>query len=99
MEIDEEFLEADFDPNTLTIPKLKAALSAVGIALPMKQERKPFYVDLFQRHITAKAMQLKQKRRAVFPSSEGITAVNGRGSPQEAEVRDGYVHACAMMFL
>lgn len=82
MDFPEEYLLPDFDPNELTVPKLKAALSAVGVELPMKQERKPFYVDLFIKHITKKANTLRKTRQNVYPSSEGIMAVSGRGSPR-----------------
>ena len=85
-ELDDEYLTAGFDPATLTIPKLKSALTQVGVALPMKQERKQFYVELFQKHITRNREKLLQRKRNVAPSAKGIFAVNGRGSPQNEEV-------------
>lgn len=84
--LDDELLAPDFDPTTLTIPQLKAALTAVGVTLPLRQERKTVYVELFQRHISAKAERLRREKRAVRPSAEGIMAVSGSGSPRYEEV-------------
>ena len=76
-----EYFQSDFDPAALTIPKLKSALVDAGIDIPMKQERKAFYVDLFRREIMDNAGKL-QARRKVRPSAAGILAVSKNGSPQ-----------------
>lgn len=77
--MDENLFEVD--PNLLTIPKLKAILSENGVQLPMRNEKKAFYVDLFRKHITAKADTIRKRQQAIKPSSAGIMAVSSRGSP------------------
>lgn len=73
-DISPEYLSKEFDVYSLTISKLKTTLSQMGVQLPMKQERKQFYVDLFQKHITHRADEIKAKR-TVKPSSSGIIDV------------------------
>lgn len=77
-----EFLEPDFDPNKQTIAQLKSLLSQhSNIQLPMKAEKKQYYVDLFREHITAKAKTIRHRLESVQPSTTGILAVSKRGSP------------------
>jgi hypothetical protein len=80
--MEEEFLDPNFDPNSLTIARLKSALADAGVTLPMRQEKKPFYVDLFRTHISARADELLSARQHVRPSAAGIMAVSKNGSPR-----------------
>jgi hypothetical protein len=75
--IDEEYIDKNFDPLTLTVAKLKSVLSEANVPLSGKQEKKQYYVDLFKQHVSGN----QRLRMQTTPSNDGITNVHKNGRP------------------
>ena len=93
-----EFL--DTDPNKLTIPQLKSKLNQLGVDLPMRTERKQFYVDLFTSKqeekrkvslVTSSLLNLKEiekskrKREAAEEAKEKTTPKKAKKTDDDDE--------------
>lgn len=68
------YLEPDFDPSTLTMPKLRSILVAHNVAYP-SSAKKPELVGLFNDNVASQARALKSARSRTVRSSRGIVDV------------------------
>jgi hypothetical protein len=71
---DLDYLEPGFDPNSLTVPKLRNVLVTHDIAYP-SNAKKPQLVQLFNEEVLPQAKKLLSARRRIKPSSRGIVDV------------------------
>ncbi|KAF2200454.1 hypothetical protein GQ43DRAFT_373760 [Delitschia confertaspora ATCC 74209] len=82
---DENFyLASDFDPNQLTIPKLRSILLKHNVRYP-PSAKKAVMVDLFNEHIAPQAARMLQSNARTKPSTRGIVDVP---SSQESTTDD-----------
>lgn len=71
----ERYLEPEFDAKKLTIQQLTSLLSKHDVTLPPNAQRKAYYLELFNTHITQRASNLLSEMKHVKPSSKGIEFV------------------------
>lgn len=71
---DLEYLSADFDPTSLTIPKLRSLLVEYNISYP-SSAKKAQLVELFEEHIRPQAKRVLSARARTKPSTRGIKDV------------------------
>lgn len=77
-----DYLQPDFDPNSLTIPKLRGILVAHEITYP-SAAKKGQLVDIFEQEITPQAKRILSARSKTKRSTRGIVDV---ASSAEASV-------------
>lgn len=68
---DQAYLEPDFDPSSLTVPKLRSLLVQHSVNYP-SSAKKGDLVDLFNEHIAPQAKKIKQASLRVKRTSRGI---------------------------
>lgn len=68
---DQAYLDPDFDPNSLTVPKLRSILVAHSIAYP-SSAKKSQLVDVFNESVRPQASSLRDASIRVKRSSRGI---------------------------
>ncbi|KAE9968346.1 hypothetical protein BLS_005896 [Venturia inaequalis] len=83
---DLDYLEPGFDPNSLTVPKLRNVLVTHDVTYP-SNAKKPQLVQLFNEEVAPKANILLSARRRLKPSSKGIVDVP---SSQASSVDEEY---------
>jgi hypothetical protein len=71
---DLQYLQPGFDPNSLTIPKLRNVLVTHDITYP-SNAKKPQLVQLFIDEVLPQAKKLLAARKRIKPSSRGIVDV------------------------
>lgn len=71
---DLDYLEPGFDPNSLTVPKLRNVLVMHDVTYP-SNAKKPQLVQLFNEEVVPQARKLLSARRRLKPSSRGIVDV------------------------
>jgi hypothetical protein len=71
---DLDYLEPGFDPNSLTVPKLRNVLVTHDVTYP-SNAKKPQLVQLFNEQVIPQAKKLLSARRRLKPSSRGIVDV------------------------
>jgi hypothetical protein len=71
---DLDYLEPGFDPNSLTVPKLRNVLVTHDVTYP-SNAKKPQLVQLFNEQVVPQAKKLLAARRRIKPSSRGIVDV------------------------
>lgn len=67
----QDYLQPDFDPSSLTVPKLRNVLLIEDVDYP-QSAKKAVLVDLFNQHITPKAARLRDIRTRVHASAHGM---------------------------
>lgn len=84
-----EHLSPTFDPNSVTVPRLRAILVAHDVTYPASS-KKPQLIELFNTHVAPQAKRILSSRGRTKPSSQGITNANARGesSPPPASVEE-----------
>lgn len=82
---DLDYLEPGFDPNSLTVPKLRNVLVTHDVTYP-SNAKKPQLVQLFNEEVIPQARKLLSARRRLKPSSRGIVDVP---SSQASTVDEG----------
>ncbi|KAI6806446.1 hypothetical protein KC327_g16785 [Hortaea werneckii] len=87
---EQDYLEPNFDPSTLTIPRLRSILVAHNINYP-SSAKKGQLVDLFSEHVLPQARKLRNANARVKRTSRGIEDVASAQGPvdeeEEVEVR------------
>ncbi|KAI7541829.1 hypothetical protein KC317_g16774, partial [Hortaea werneckii] len=87
---EQDYLEPNFDPSTLTIPRLRSILVAHNINYP-SSAKKGQLVDLFSEHVLPQARRLRNANARVKRTSRGIEDVASAQGPvdeeEEVEVR------------
>ncbi|KAK4613349.1 Inner nuclear membrane protein SRC1 [Fulvia fulva] len=68
---DQAYLEPDFDPNTLTVPRLRSILVAHNVNYP-SSAKKSQLVELFTENVAAQARKLRNANARVKRTSMGI---------------------------
>ena len=81
---DQAYLEPDFDPNTLTVPRLRSILVAHNVNYP-SSAKKGQLVDLFNEQVLPQARKLKAASLRVKRTSRGIENVPAREIKYEGE--------------
>lgn len=71
---DLDYLEPGFDPNSLTVPKLRNVLVTHDVTYP-SNAKKPQLVQLFNEEVVPQAKKLLSARRRLKPSARGIVDV------------------------
>lgn len=87
-----EYLQPNFDPNTLTMPKLRGILVAHNVNYP-STAKKGQLVDIFDEHVRPQARKLLSAKNKTKRSTRGIVdmpssaepSVNGEGDVSEEE--------------
>ncbi|QDS78184.1 hypothetical protein FKW77_005475 [Venturia effusa] len=69
------YLEPGFDPNSLTVPKLRNVLVTHDVTYP-SNAKKPQLVQLFNDELLPQAKKLLSTRKRMKPSSRGIVDVS-----------------------
>lgn len=82
-----EHLSPDFDPSSITIPRLRGILLAHGVKYP-STAKKPDLVELFNAHVAPQAKNILSSRSRTKPSSRGITNAAANGADGEEEEED-----------
>ena len=77
---DVDYLSPGFDPNGLTIPRLRAILVEHNIQYPASA-KKPQLVDIFQQELVPKAASLLRSRARTTRSARGIQDVPSSAEP------------------
>ncbi|KAL7271456.1 inner nuclear membrane protein enriched at telomere/subtelomere region [Rhizina undulata] len=91
-----DYLQPDFDPNSLTIPKLRGILLEHNVDFS-SSSKKAQLVDLFTEHITPKARRILDARSRVKASSRGIQDVGDDTTPAEESPRKRAVRRSARL--
>lgn len=71
---DLDYLAVDFDPNSLTVPRLRSILVAHDVSYP-SSAKKPDLVNLFNDEIAPQAKKILSARSRTKRTSKGITNV------------------------
>ncbi|KAK4250840.1 Man1-Src1p-C-terminal domain-containing protein [Corynascus novoguineensis] len=66
-----DYLQADFDPWSLTVPRLRSILVTHNIHYP-SQAKKPQLIDLFNEHVQPQSKQILASRARAKRTSRGI---------------------------
>ncbi len=81
-----DYLQTDFDPWSLTVPRLRSILVTHNIHYP-SQAKKPQLVDLFNEHVLPQSRQLLASRSQAKRSSRGIVDADSQ-STTSADLND-----------
>ncbi|GAB7360476.1 hypothetical protein MBLNU230_g8427t2 [Neophaeotheca triangularis] len=81
---DQAYLDPDFDPNSLTVPKLRSILVAHSIAYP-SSAKKSQLVDIFNQSVRPQASSLRDASIRVKRSSRGIVDAGSEADKDEVE--------------
>ena len=68
---DQAYLEPDFDPSSLTIPRLRSILVAHGVDYPASS-KKAQLIDIFNDNVLPQARRLRAANARVRRTSRGI---------------------------
>ncbi|PNS16107.1 hypothetical protein CAC42_4508 [Sphaceloma murrayae] len=74
-----EYLQPDFDPSTLTVPKLRSILVTHDVAYP-SSAKKPDLIALFKANVAVQAKKLRDAQNRTKRSSKGIVSVSPGGN-------------------
>lgn len=69
---DLDYLASDFDPSSLTVPRLRAILVSHNIDYPASA-KKPQLIEIFKQEIVPKSRKILQAHSRTKPTSKGIT--------------------------
>ncbi|AEO65842.1 uncharacterized protein THITE_2113354 [Thermothielavioides terrestris NRRL 8126] len=84
-----DYLQADFDPWSLTVPRLRSILVTHNIQYP-SQAKKPQLVDLFNEHVLPQSKQILATRARAKRSSKGIVDADSQ-STTSADLNDEHM--------
>ena len=84
---EQEYLEAGFDPSSLTMPRLRSILLAHNVNYPASAKKQQL-VDLFNQNIAPQAKKIKSDSLRVKRSSRGITDAASAASSMRDEEED-----------
>lgn len=76
---EQQYLEPGFDPNSLTVPRLRSILLAHNVNYPASA-KKPQLVELFSQNVASQAKKIKSDSLRVKRSSRGIVDVPSAAS-------------------
>ncbi len=74
-----DYLQGDFDPWSLTVPRLRSILVTHNIHYP-SQAKKPQLVELFNEHVLPQSGQLLASRARAKRTSRGIVDADSHGT-------------------
>ena len=80
-----DYLTPSFDPNSVTVPRLRAILVTHDVKYPASA-KKPDLIDLFNEHVAPQASKILKSRNNTKPTKRGISnapMVNGQGEPDD----------------
>jgi len=84
---DQAYLKPDFDPSSLTVPRLRSILVAHGVEYPASS-KKPQLIDLFNQNVLSQARRLRAANARVKRTSYGIVDVPSQTSSLADEEDD-----------
>ncbi|KAJ1960703.1 inner nuclear membrane protein enriched at telomere/subtelomere region [Dispira parvispora] len=84
--MEDYYLEPGFDPNTLRVVALRKILLEHNVQFGQMTKKKAL-VELFEEHIQSQANTLRQEKRNVQSSSQGIQFMNGASRLSGVEER------------
>lgn len=67
-----DYLASDFDPSSLTVPRLRSILVSHNVNYPASA-KKPQLIEIFNRDIVPKSRMILQAHSRTKPTSKGIT--------------------------
>lgn len=76
---DQAYLEPDFDPSSLTVPRLRSILVAHGVEYPASS-KKPQLIEIFNQSVLPQARRLRAANARVKRTSYGIVDVPSQTS-------------------
>ncbi|KAJ4295838.1 inner nuclear membrane protein enriched at telomere/subtelomere region [Collariella sp. IMI 366227] len=74
-----DYLQEDFDPRSLTVPRLRSILVTHNIHYP-SQAKKPQLIDLFNEHVLPQSRQILATRARAKRSSRGIVDADSQST-------------------
>ncbi|KAL2132293.1 hypothetical protein VTI74DRAFT_3980 [Chaetomium olivicolor] len=74
-----DYLQADFDPRTLTVPRLRSILVTHNIHYP-SQAKKPQLIELFNEHVLPQSRHILATRARAKRSSRGIVDADSQST-------------------
>lgn len=74
-----DYLQADFDPWSLTVPRLRSILVTHNIQYP-SQAKKPQLIDLFNEHVLPQSKQILATRARAKRTSRGIVDADSQST-------------------
>ncbi|GAB1311131.1 inner nuclear membrane protein enriched at [Madurella fahalii] len=74
-----DYLQADFDPWSLTVPRLRSILVTHNVQYP-SQAKKPQLVELFTEHVVPQSKQLLATRARAKRTSRGIVDADSQST-------------------
>ncbi|KAL9054332.1 MAG: hypothetical protein Q9162_004206 [Coniocarpon cinnabarinum] len=83
MDTDTDFLSPDFDPQEVTVPRLRSILLAQNISYP-STAKKPQLVQIFNQHVAPRTKKLRRAREKTQPSTRGIEDLSVTGDGEDA---------------
>jgi hypothetical protein len=84
---DQAYLEPDFDPSSLTIPRLRSILVAHGVDYPASS-KKAQLVDIFNENVLPQARRLRAANARVRRTSRGIENIPSQNSTTTDDEED-----------
>lgn len=85
-----DYLQSDFDPKSLTVPRLRSILVTHNVAYPASA-KKPQLIDLFNEHVVPQARKLLAARARVKRMSQGIVdAESSQDTLPAASIEEDY---------
>ncbi|KAH9845640.1 sister chromatid separation protein [Teratosphaeria destructans] len=87
---DQAYLQPGFDPNSLTMPRLRSILVAHNVPYPASA-KKQLLVDTFNHHVRPQARSLRNASARVKRTSRGIEnvpSVGGGGSSSQSTAEE-----------
>lgn len=83
-----DYFSPDFDPSTLTKPKLRSILGEHGVTdLPPATVKKEILVELFRERVIRNAHRIKRERSKTKASDKGITFIDKNFQPSPVRGR------------
>jgi hypothetical protein len=74
-----DYLQPEFDPRSLTVPRLRSILVTHNIHYP-SQAKKPQLIDLFNEHVQPQSKQILATRARAKRTSRGIVDADSRST-------------------
>ena len=81
---EQQYLDADFDPATLTVPRLRSILVAHNVNYP-SSAKKPQLIELFNEHVMPQAPKIRAANARVKRTSRGIEDVGSQSTQADEE--------------
>ena len=87
MDDEQAYLQPDFDPKSITVPRLRSILVTHNVSYP-SSANKGQLVDLFNEHVKPQARKIRADNARVRRTSRGIEDVGSqRGAPAEDDLQ------------